>query len=116
MSVLVCDSNNIKPRSNGGSNAIDFYSGLKLDGPLNKDMKTYVQVEKEQALNEEQGDVKALRQWERQILCEVDEKYDPDDDSSDEEAIAERARREAVSREKQAEDEAKQAAARGAKK
>ena len=79
-------------------------------------MKTYVQVEKEQALAEEQGDVKALRQWERQILCEVDEKYDPDDDSSDEEAIAERARREAVSREKQAEDDAKQAASRGGKK
>lgn len=34
--------NSIKPRSNGGANAIDFYSGLKLDGPLNKDMKTYV--------------------------------------------------------------------------
>jgi len=62
-------------------------------------MKTYVQVEKEQALAGECDDVKALRQWERQILSEVDEKYDPDDDSSDEEAIAERARREARSRE-----------------
>ena len=60
--------------------------------------------------------MKALRQWERQILCEVDEKYDPDDDSSDEEAIAERARRETVSREKQAEEEAYKAASRGGKK
>ena len=45
--LLTLDRNTIKPRSNGGANAIDFYSGLKLDGPLNKDMKTYVQVEKE---------------------------------------------------------------------
>lgn len=28
-----------------------------------------------------------LRKWERNILSEVDTKYDPDDDSSDEEAI-----------------------------
>ena len=75
-------------------------------------MKTYVQVEKEQALAEEEGDVKALRQWERNILCEVDEKYDPDDDSSDEEAIAARARREVQSREKEAAEAEKAAAGR----
>lgn len=100
----------IKPRSNGNANAIDFYSGLKLDGPLNKGMKTYVQVQKEQSLAEETSDVKALRQWERQILREVDEKYDPDDDSSDEEAIAERARRAASEAERREEEEAKAAA------
>lgn len=86
-------TNSYKARSSGNANTIDFYSGLKLDGPLNKGMKTYKQVEKEQMLAEEQTDVKTLRQWERTILREVDEKYDPDDDSSDEEAIAERARR-----------------------
>ena len=32
--------------------------------------------------------MKGLREWERSILKEVDDKYDPDDDSSDEEAIA----------------------------
>ena len=32
-------------------------------------------------------DVSDLRKWERSILSEVDTKYDPDDDSSDEEAI-----------------------------
>ena len=32
-------------------------------------------------------DVSDLRKWERSILQEVDAKYDPDDDSSDEEAI-----------------------------
>jgi len=48
---------------------------------------------KEQSLAEEESDVKTLRQWERNILREVDENYDPDDDSSDDEAIAERARR-----------------------
>ena len=86
----------MKPRGNGNANAADFYSGLKLDGPLNPGMKTYVQVQKEQALSEEQSDVKTLRQWERNVLREVDEQYDPDDDSSDEEAIAERARRSAL--------------------
>ena len=42
---------------------------------------------------EESSDVKTLREWERNILCEVDEQYDPDDDSSDEEAITRRAER-----------------------
>jgi len=32
-----------------------------MDGPLNKGMKTYVQVEKEQTLAGEQDDVKTLR-------------------------------------------------------
>ena len=40
----------------------------------------------------ETTDVKDLKEWERSILKEVDEKYDPDDDSSDEEAIAYRAK------------------------
>ena len=73
-------------------------------------MKTYVQVEKEQQLAEEQDDVKTLRQWERNILKEVDENYDPDDDSSDDEAIAERARRVAAIADKEAEVEAAAAA------
>ena len=51
-------------------------------------MKTYAQVTREQQHNLECGDVKNLREWERSILKEVDDKYDPDDDSSDEEAIA----------------------------
>lgn len=37
-------------------------------------------------------DVKDTRQWERDYLAE-EGKYDPDDDSSDEEAIAARAER-----------------------
>ena len=41
-------------------------------------------------------DVADLRKWERAILTEVDTKYDPDDDSSDEEAI--RARKERASK------------------
>ena len=57
------------------------------------------------------GDVKDLRQWERAILTEVDNKYDPDDDSSDEEAILVREKRAAAIRAKeQAEADAKQAA------
>lgn len=58
-------------------------------------MKTYVQVCKEQELAGECGDVKNLKEWERSILKEVDENYDPDDDSSDEEAIAYKAAKEA---------------------
>jgi len=42
--LIAGSTNTIKPRSNGNANAIDFYSGLKLDGPLNKGMKTYVHV------------------------------------------------------------------------
>ena len=67
-------------------------------------MKTYVQVQKEQGLAEEQDDVKTLRQWERNILREVDENYDPDDDSSDDEAIAERARRSVLAEQTEAEN------------
>ena len=58
--------------------------------------------------------MKTLRQWERQILREVDENYDPDDDSSDEEAIAERSRRAAQDAEKSAaEEEAKAVGGKG---
>jgi len=39
--------------------------------------------------------VKTLKLWERNTLVEVDQKYDPDDDSSDEEAIRIRAERNA---------------------
>jgi len=56
-------------------------------------------------------DVSDLRKWERSILMEVDAKYDPDDDSSDEEAIQvrkERAAKKAAL--EQAEAEAKAAA------
>lgn len=40
---------------------VDFYSGLKLDGPLNPGSKNYETVEKEQLLESEVGDVKCLR-------------------------------------------------------
>ena len=103
---MCCCRNQNRARTTGNANAIDFYSGLKMDGPLNKGMKTYVQVEKEQTLAGEQDDVKTLRQWERNILREVDENYDPDDDSSDEEAIAERGRRSAMAESRAAEEEA----------
>lgn len=61
-------------------------------------------------------DVSDLRKWERSILQEVDAKYDPDDDSSDEEAL--RVRKERASKKaalEAAEVEAKAALA-GAKK
>jgi len=59
---------------------------------LNPGSKNYDQVTREQEHHGEVTDVSGLRVWERQILTEVDAKYDPDDDSSDEEAI--RVRRE----------------------
>ena len=39
-------------------------------------------------LEGEVSDVKSLLEWERNVLTEVDAKYDPDDDSEDEEKIA----------------------------
>ena len=51
--LLIIDRNTTRARSNGNAGANDFYSGLKLDGPLNKGMKTYVQVQKEQGLASE---------------------------------------------------------------
>ena len=75
------------PKTTVGGNAVDFYSGLKL-GKLNPGTKTYVQVCKETEHKEEVSDVKNLLDWERNILQEVDAKYDPDDDSEDEEKIA----------------------------
>ena len=55
-------------------------------------------------------DVTELRKWERNILSEVDTKYDHDDDSSDEEAI--RVRKERVA--KKAAQEAAEAEAKAA--
>ena len=78
----------MKARTTTGGNAIDFYTGLNLDKKLNPHAKTYVQVCKEQQLEGEVGDVKQLLEWERNVLQEVDAKYDPDDDSEDEEKIA----------------------------
>ncbi len=104
-------TNKAKSRTSGNGKNVDFYSGLKLDGPLNKDSKNYATVCKEQAHIMEVTDVSDLRKWERSILQEVDAKYDPDDDSSDEEAIKirkERAAKKAA--QEAAEQEAKAAA------
>lgn len=60
-------------------------------------------------------DVSAIRQWERNILSECDNKYDPDDDSSDEEAIAVRKKRQDIIAAKQAEVEAAKPVAKGKK-
>ena len=79
------------PKTAVGGNAIDFYNGLKLDRKLNPERKNYVQVCKEQDLQSEIHSVKDLLDWERNILQEVDAKYDPDDDSEDEEKIARKA-------------------------
>ena len=40
-------TNSLRPRNSGNGKAVDFYSGLKLDGPLNKDSKNYEQVTRE---------------------------------------------------------------------
>lgn len=85
--LIAGSTNRTQLKTSGNGKAVDFYSGLKLDGPLNKNAKNYEQVTKEQNHNREVGDVKDLRKWERAILTDVDAKYDPDDDSSDEEAI-----------------------------
>lgn len=86
--LVAGSTNKMRPRNTGNGKTVDFYSGLQLDGPLNKNSKNYATVCKEQEHALEVGDVKDLRAWERAILSETDPKYDPDDDSSDEEAIA----------------------------
>jgi len=40
-------TNSLKSKTSGNGKAVDFYSGLKLDGPLNKNSKNYEQVTKE---------------------------------------------------------------------
>lgn len=64
---------------------MNFYAGLILDGPLNKGMKTYKQVCKEQEFDGEVSDVKGIKEWERGTLKEAHPDYDPDDNSSDDE-------------------------------
>jgi len=89
---LITGSTNVAKKNTGGQGKnIDFYSDLKVDGPLNKGTKTYVAVTKAQNKALEVNDVSGLKDWERTILTEVDGNYDPDDDSSDEEQIARRA-------------------------
>ena len=78
-------------------------------------MKTYVQVCKDQELSSEVNDVKSLKEWERSILTEVDAKYDPDDDSEDEECIARKKAAKAKAEELKAQKEEELKAAGGAK-
>lgn len=101
--LVAGSTNRAKTNTGGQGKNIDFYSGLKLDGPLNKNSKTYVQVTKKQQLDAEIGDVSDLKEWERTILTEVDPQYDPDDDSSDEEQIAKRKARDDAAKEAEAE-------------
>lgn len=71
-------------KSSGNPKAIDFYAGLQLDkGPLNPNRKLWTDAVKEEQLNEELSAVNSLKNWERNILKEVDPKYQVDDDSDD---------------------------------
>jgi hypothetical protein len=85
--LIAGSTQNFAHKSSSTGKTVDFYTGLKLDGPLNPGSKNYETVCREQEYHGEIGDVKHLRQWERNILVDVDAKYDPDYDSSDEEAI-----------------------------
>lgn len=51
---------------------------------------------KEQNLLAEVMSVKSMQQWERSVLAEADSKFDPYDNSSDEEAMAVRKLRKPV--------------------
>ena len=85
--------NRTKKNTGGQGKNVDFYTGINLDKKLNPLAKTYAQVTKEQFHKAEVTDVSDLKEWERTILVEVDETFDPDDDSEDEECIARRAAR-----------------------
>lgn len=45
--LIVGSTNNSKYKTASGGKAVDFYTGLKLDGPLNPDSKNYEQVTRE---------------------------------------------------------------------
>ena len=77
-------TNQLRMASSGNGKAIDFYSGIKLDGPLNPNRKTWMQAVKEQELNEELDSVHGLKDWEENILKEADPNF-KNVDSSDEE-------------------------------
>lgn len=45
--LIAGSTNRTSLKTSGNGKAVDFYSGLKLDGPLNKNSKNYEQVTKE---------------------------------------------------------------------
>lgn len=45
--IIPGSTNKVWPKNSGGGKAVDFYSGLKLDGPLNPGSKNYEQVTRE---------------------------------------------------------------------
>jgi hypothetical protein len=61
-------TNSLKIASTSDGKSVDFYSGLKLDGPLNPGSKNYEQVMREQEHLKEEVDVSSIRTWERNIL------------------------------------------------
>ena len=73
-------------KTGGNSKVIDFYAGIQLDkGPLNPNRKLWKDAVKEEQLNEELNAVgPGLKKWERNVLKEVDPKYQVSDDSEDE--------------------------------
>lgn len=74
-----------KIKTGGNAKAIDFYAGLELGkGPLNPNRKLWKDAVREERLNEELSSVKNLKKWEKNVLKEVDPKYQVSDDSEDE--------------------------------
>ena len=45
--LITGSTNRVQNKTSGNGKAVDFYSGLKLDGPLNKNSKNYEQVTRE---------------------------------------------------------------------
>lgn len=45
--LIAGSTNRNQLKSSGNGKAVDFYSGLKIDGPLNKNSKNYETVTKE---------------------------------------------------------------------
>lgn len=75
-----------RAKTGGNSKVIDFYSGIQLDkGPLNPGRKLWKDAVREERLNLELEAVgPGLKKWERNVLKEVDPKYQVSDDSDDE--------------------------------
>ena len=70
----------------GNSKVIDFYAGIELGkGPLNPNRKLWKDAVREEQLNLELEAVgPGLKKWEKNVLKEVDPKYQVSDDSDEE--------------------------------
>ncbi|CAI2378039.1 unnamed protein product [Moneuplotes crassus] len=80
--LIAGSTHQVKIKSVGNAKAIDFYSGLKIDGPLNKDRVRWVDRVKKEERDTDIDAVTSLNDWEKTILKDVDPNYEISDDEN----------------------------------